>query len=105
MIVLVVAIVATAIGVVGGCIYTPLIVEDMAYDKLIIRLRIVVGMVVIVAHNLAVDDNLTLGVVATIFSHLLRSNARIGESDLRHTSKREELHHCIALVVACLEHI
>ena len=88
LIVLVVTVVAATIGVVGSCIYAPLIVEDMAYDQLIIRLRIVVGMVVIVAHNLAVDDNLTLRVVATIFGHLLRSNARIGESDLRHTSKR-----------------
>ena len=87
LVVLVVAIVAVSIGVMSCGVDAPLIVENMAYDELIIRLRVVVGVVVIVAYNLSIDDYLALRVVTAIFGHLLGCYTRVGESNLCHATK------------------
>ena len=104
-IILIVAIVAVAVGVVSGGIQAPLVVENMAHDELIVYLCVVVGVVVVEAHHISVNYDFTLGVVATILRHLLCAQTRIGEIDLRHATKREKLYGGACIVVARLQHI
>ena len=66
MVIFVVAIVATSICVVGGCAKAPIVAKCMVDNELIVGLYVVVCVVVIVANNLSVDYDFTLGIVATI---------------------------------------
>ena len=114
LIVLVVAVVTVAIGVVCRSVQLPLVVDNMIENQLIIHLRIVIGMVVIETDNRilvravsqrSVTPNLALGIVATILLHLIGRKTRIGQVDLCLATKREQLNHRATIVVARLEHI
>ena len=86
LIVLVVAIVTIAVGVVCRCIHLPLVVKDVVENQLIIQLRVVVGVIIEETHNRilhvatcrrSVTPNLTLGIVATILLDLIQRKTRI----------------------------
>ena len=105
LVILVVAVVAIAVGVVGSGRERPLVVEGVVDNELIVYLCVVVGMVVVEAYDLVANDDFALGVVATILRHLLGRNACVREIYLRHATKREELHACATIVVARLERV
>ena len=113
-VVLVLLVVAVAVGVEGRGVERPTVVEAVVQDELVVDLQIVVRLVVVIADVRSVGQYVRAGrglvlaavvVAAAVALHVLHRDAVVGEVGFGLAAEREEFDHRPSVVVAALEQI
>ena len=113
-VVLVLLVVAVAVGVEGRGVERPTVVEAVVQDELVVDLQIVVRLVVVIADVRSVGQYVRAGrglvlaavvVAAAVALHVLHRDAVVGEVGFGLAAEREEFDHGPSVVVAALEQI
>ena len=105
---------AIAIGVEGRGVHRPSVVETVRHEQLVVQLEVVVRLIVVVGNLRTVGQRKTtfgrgilaaIVVATTIKCHILLRHTVVGEVGLGLTTKREEFHDRIPVVVGSLHQI
>ena len=113
-IILILVIVAITISIEECGVELPTTTKAMVYNKLIIKLKVVISLVIVVVNVRTVGqykwairgDVLTRSVVATTIAlHILARDTIISEIGARRATKRQELHLGIRAIISRLKHI
>ena len=113
-ILLVLVIVAVAVGIEHRGVELPMVIETMVQNELIVDLQVVIGLVIVVVYMGAIGQDewavrgciLTRIVIPTaIERHILARHAIVGKIGLCRATKRQQLNLGLVAIVAHLRHI